>query len=229
MPVRLVSPVNALIEGTLIRNSESFTVIISAEQPAVEVIRFYKDHFTNNGWTEPQQPHMGGFGMGSRIHQCTLCSGQDGPEMHITAADRKLGTDVWINVQIAPMYSRCRAPFGSMGSFNVLPQLYAPEKAKMRGMGQMMGSGDATSTASIVSEMKCGYLLKHFGNQLTESGWSEEGTLSNDEIGRSNWSFKDSSGNDWTALLVVVSWGRVNDWFVSLNASYDRRSSAVSR
>ena len=193
------------------------TVVFDTSMTSEQLVDYYKERMISIGWTEPAPwPffHEGGFQhnimeqwMGS-----IFCRGTASLSVHIEASPADSSAqEVRLKYDTDPRVSHCaqqrrhRRQFP--GTFtDVIPTLEAPPKSMQmpRGGGGRSDTHSETS-AHLKTNLDLSSVARHYGDQLSKSGWQEQDSAQNGPMAWSTYEFKDEESEDWNAIFYAVA------------------------
>ena len=205
-------PANTEVVGSIVRGSESTEVVLDSDQSAEAILSYFAGELTNAGWETFEEPAYGGGGFmpSEMAENRTFCRDEDDLVMWMMATELKdAPTDIRLNINSAHGYSPCDQS-GYYGPpqgdpYLMMPSLIAPADAEQISGGGGGGSPfNASSNATLKTELSVTELSAHYASQLEEQGWTRNDVSDSDPVSWSTWTFSDEEGNAWRGLFFTT-------------------------
>ena len=208
LPVDVPVPRGAEVIGSIV-HSNKYTmveIVLDVPQEPDEVLAFYRDRLTENGWEEMKQPSPSGFVSPMIRSWASFCLEEKFSLNILVSTEEGKPSDVRLHVNDNPQFCNIytdEPPTPSSRPGDVLPALLAPDKATQMSRGGGGGGDQRYSQATLETSLSIAELHTHYRTQLMEAGWKSEEEGGNGTVAWSAWTFVDDSDNDWVGFLLV--------------------------
>jgi hypothetical protein len=227
LPVEIPLPEGCRVVGSVARAQRGVTIVLDCAQPADEILAFYQERLTADGWTVPEMPHLqqGGFQHAFFANHATFCRGARGPALNVQATEvPDLPTDVRLDLQTDPRYSPCgqQHHMPMHGQQNLIPALMPPPRCQQQGGGAGGGGTSWHSDATLRTGLDLASLAAHYGSQLEKAGWTRTGAGQDGPVAWSTWTFHDADAEPWHGLFFILKRPDAErDHFLSVHVDAD--------
>ncbi len=243
LPVTLPLPEGSRVLGTLIHGPERAEIILDVPLSAEQVVAYYKERLDADGWTEPDTfrgHRQSGFTHArfpGEMNSITLCKDADTPGFNIQAfSGRGAMTDVRIDIsggEFSPC-SQQRGPKSSRrmehhGFYDLIPQLAPPEGAKQTGGGGSGGQDNASSSASLETDVELAALIPHYTKQIEAAGWIKQDEGQSGPLAWNAWKFQDEDNEPWRGFFFILkSPGKQREYSLYVEVKWDQEEKQSS-
>jgi len=238
LPVEIPLPENSPVLGSLARNPQQFEIVLDSELKPENVTAFYKERLSTLGWSEldwPPRAMRGGFTTPAVLgleNSVQFCRGTRGPGLRIMALPGKEGgTDVRLSLDMGEsspcaQQAHMRKMQGmAMGAVTraFLPKLVPAEGAQQTVRGMSFNVDEASSSASVQTDIGMEMLVRHYTAQLEKAGWKRTNEGESGPLAWNSWSFEDEEHEQWQGLFLLVKRQDVeNQYFLHVRADSSR-------
>lgn len=217
-PVQLPDAVRVL--GSLITPEQGTTIVLQTDLSPEDVLAFYREGLTAEGWTEPDGGERGsGFvpNMYEPQHRATFCRSTRGPALVVIAVSEDgETTDARLNIPSdhGPFRQMCRPQQrGTDPMREILPQLLAPPNARQQSRGGGGSPDSVQSSADLIGDLDLATLATHYNPQIERAGWTRQGAGQNGPMIWSTWTFE-REGESWRGIFYVLQRPDLPDHFL---------------
>ena len=238
LPVEIPLPENSRVLGTLARNPQQFEIVLDSELKPEDVTAFYKERLSALGWSEldwPPRAMRGGFTTTAALgleNSVQFCRGSRGPGLRLMALPGKEeGTDVRLSLDVGEsspcaQQAHMRKMQGMVTgavTHAFLPKLVPPEGAQQTVRGMSFNVDEASSSASVQTDIGMEMLVRHYTAQLEKAGWNRTNEGESGPVAWNSWSFEDDEHVQWQGLFLLVKRQDVeNQYFLHVRADSSR-------
>lgn len=239
LPFELPLPESTTVIGSLVRQAETggaqIEIILDVGQSAQAVKDFFKERLAEQGFVagDEMEGEGGVFVSAPDLQVVTLamCYEEKDLVLWMNAFEMESRpTEVRLNIQTEAEYSPCaredqgRMPQSHSELLSVLPQLTAPQGARMLGGGS--GSSSTSypaiqvvyASADLETELSPEALAGHFESQIEQAGWQLVESGHTASAAWSTWTFA-RDGSPWSGMLIILAYGSDPEFkFVMLRA-----------
>jgi hypothetical protein len=231
-------PENSHVLGSLARNPQQLEIVLDSELKPEAVTAFYKERLSTLGWSEldwPPRAMRGGFTATAVLgleNSVQFCRGTRGPGLRIMALPGKEGgTDVRLSLDMGEsspcaQQAHMRKMQGmAMGAVTraFLPKLVPPEGAQQTVRGMSFNVDEASSSASVQTDIGMEMLVRHYTAQLEKAGWTRTNEGESGPVAWNSWSVEDEEHEQWQGLFLLLKRQDVeNQYFLHVRADSSR-------
>ena len=195
-------PDHARVIGSLVRGQEGTEIVLDAPQTPAQVLAFYEQAMTANGWIAFAYPVEGGFVPGMGRTGLTFCSQTDNSVLWVGAFEGEdAPTDVRLDLRQTGM-AAC-AP-DTAAPKHPIPLLEAPPAAQQTSAGFGGSASSFRAEVELCTDLDPNSVELHYGTQLRTAGWQRNDGGESGPLAWSTWHHRDSDGLMWQGLLLVV-------------------------
>lgn len=211
LPVETPLPPDSRVVGSLIRGPYFTEIVADTALSPEQVITFYVEKLTANGWNKPDTfpGHMGGFAPTIPGRNNLFCKGPHGPSLSIQAfispADEKI-TNFRLNLDTNSRNSPCAqlAKQRAYSEKGPIPNLTTPPESRQESRGGGGGSGRWYSEAYLETDLNLTTIAAHYATQLDKAGWKRLDEGQNGPVAWQRWTFVDEQNEEWKGLFFIV-------------------------
>lgn len=226
MPLELPLPEESRLLGSLA--VENPMIAIETQLAGEDVVAFYRARLTAAGWTVQEHfgPMQGGFVQSSRSDHsmATFFTPDDRFTLAVMTAPAPGGrTTVQLTLQGEAAEFRPRLRPHRPDFMAVLPPIHGPKGALQMPRGSSGGPDSAESNAALEADFDLAAVAIHYVDELERDGWRRLDAGTSGPVAWSTWSFVDTEGATWQALLLILQRpGRHGKYALTLSAELER-------
>jgi hypothetical protein len=243
LPLEIPIPEQSQVIGTLARSEEQVEIVLSSDLEAKDILRFYRERLTPLGWNELEETdlyHRGGFlhsHMTSDNHT-TFCHSTYGAALTLNMMQLEgTTTDVRLDMNMnnenspcAPQQTRMRRHMHHPNLYEVIPTLTPPTGARQSGGGGSSGTDEASTSATLKTDLTIEDVLKHYANQLSQAGWTQIAEGVSGPLGWNTWKFTYEDQEPWHGQFFILQTSeKQEDYFLFIRATWDQPESTSKR
>jgi hypothetical protein len=226
LPVELPLPEGSRLLGSLA--VENPMIAIDTQLAGEDVVAFYRERLSTAGWTVQEHfgPPQGGFVHSSRSEHtmATFFTPDDRFTLTVMTAPAPGGrTTVQLTLQGETAEFRPRLRPHRPDFMAVLPSIRGPKGALQMPRGSSGGSDSAESAAALETDFDLAAVSIHYVDELERDGWRRLDAGTSGPVAWSIWSFVDTEGATWEALLLILQRpSRHGKYALTLSAERER-------
>ncbi len=176
LPVDVPLPDGCRVVGSMVRGRREISIVLDSDQPAEQVLGFYRERLTAAGWRVPTLPGHGGFTSGFMDRRAIYCWGSRGPALYVYARPLSGGpTDVRLDLHLDARHSPCGQRFMGPEMENLIPFLSPPTGGRQSPEGGGGGGDSWRSYATLETDLDLAAVAEHYARQLEQAGWTRMG------------------------------------------------------
>ncbi len=217
LPFDLPLPDDTDIIGSVIQSfgqDDIIDIILSASGEPENIIAFYRDNLTDNGWIELESDSSSSSGFSPPITygQAEFCR-EVSPNIALMVTtigvnqDDPIDLRLTIHTNIESFECSVSREDRYIESQIILPTLNWPEGARAKSSSGGGGSDDRYAGMTLKTDVIIEELETHFKDQLIEDGWVLEYQGDSDTVIWNSLTKNNDSGGEWVALMVVHELG----------------------
>jgi len=216
-PAEIPIPADALVVGSLVgaQGMPRHTVVLDASGGPQDILRFYDERLTAQGWLPPPGRDAVGTertaGRPNEPRAIRWFKTADGPSLLVSVLSRSTGgTDVELALDLDPRHCRMMwtppiRPDEAVLSEDFLRLSPPPGSRVAHARRDMDSSSGAVHVSQILdTALDVPDLLDHYAEQLRAAGWKEGERADSAPIGITAWRLDDTAGDDWWVILTVM-------------------------
>jgi hypothetical protein len=226
LPLELPLPEGSRLLGSLA--VENPMIAIDTQLAGEDVVTFYRERLTTAGWTVPEHygPPQGGFVHSSMANHAmaTFFAPDDRSMLTVMTAPAPGGrTTVQLTLQGEAAEFRPRQMRHGPDFMVVLPSIRGPKGAMQMPRGSSGGPDSAESSAALETDFDLAAVSIHYVDELERDGWRRLDAGTSGPVAWSVWSFVDTEGTTWQALLLILQRpSRHGKYALTLSAERER-------
>lgn len=227
MPVELPLPEGSRLLGSLA--VENPMIAIDTQLAGEDVVAFYRERLAAAGWIAQEEhfgPPQGGFVHSSRSDHsmATFFTSDDRFTLAVITAPAPGGrTTVQLTLQGEAVEFRPRLRPHRPDFMVVLPPIHGPKGALQMPRGGSSGSDSAELNAALETDFDLAAVSIHYVDELERDGWRRLDAGTSGPVAWSVWSFVDTEGATWEALLLILQRpSRHGKYALTLSAERER-------
>lgn len=243
LPVEVPIPEQSYVVGTLARSEEQVEIVLTSNLKAEEVLSFYRERLKPLGWNEQDDAElhrMGGFLHGhlDSTNHVTFCQSSYGAALTLNIMQLEgTTTDVRLDLNLdnennpcAPQQTRMRRHMRHPGLYEVIPSLSPPTGTQQQGGSGSSGMDEASTSATLKTDVTIDVVLKHYANQLSQAGWTQIAEGASGPLAWNTWKFTYEDQESWHGQFFILKTPeKQEDYFLFVRATWDQPESSSKR
>jgi len=204
LPIEIPLPDGARIIGSLVRGGEGTEIVLDATQTVAQVLDFYRETLTAEGWIAFAYPTEGGFVPGIGRTGLTFCSGANNVVLWVGAFEAGDGpADVRLDLRTEPTLASCTKD--AVAPKHPIPLLEDPPGARQTTAGFGGSTDSYNAEVELKTELDSVTVEVHYSHQLKAAGWLRRDGGQSGPLAWSTWHYQDEGGQKWQGLLLVIA------------------------
>jgi hypothetical protein len=210
LPIEIPLPDDAWVVGSLVHSGVETEIVLDASQMTDQVLDFYREALTAEGWVAFDYPMQGGFAPGIGRTGLTFCSETQDLVLWVGAYQMEDGsTDVRLDLRTEPRLASCTKDPGTPE--HPIPFLEDPPGAQQITTGFGSSTDGFSAEVTLRTDLDAAVLEAHYAAQLEGAGWIRSDGAPARPLVWSAWTFQDEGGRDWQGLLLAMEMAEVPD------------------
>jgi hypothetical protein len=210
LPIEIPLPDEARIIGSLVRGGEGTEIVLDATQAVAQVLDFYQETLTAEGWIAFAYPTEGGFVPGIGRTGLTFCSGANNSVLWVGAFESEDGpTDVRLDLRTEPNLSSCTKD--TVAPQHPIPLLEDPPGSRQTTAGFGGSTDSYNAEVELKTELDSAAVEVHYADQLEAAGWLRRDGGQSGPLAWNTWYYQDEGGQEWQGVLLVIDMAEESD------------------